>query len=197
MVRRVLRAALEELAEYGYRGMRIEDVAARAGVNKTSVYRRWPSKEELVRDALLSIVEAGIDPALPDTGSLRGDLLEMARRASNVARSPEGRGVLRVLLAEGADPVVSSIARSLQKAREALPRSIIEHAIERGELPADVDVAMVIEVLRATVRDRLFIQAERVDEAFLTRLLDLLLHGAIGAPKPARAGRRRRAHRNP
>jgi AcrR family transcriptional regulator len=179
VVRGVLRAALEELAQHGYRGMRIEDVAVRAGVNKTSVYRRWPSKDELIRDALLGVVEAGFYATPPDTGSLRGDLLEMARRGQQLLRTPEGRGVLRVLLADGADPVVSGLARSIQKAREALPRSIIEGAIARGELPEGVDGEMVIEVIRAVVRDRQFIQDLKADEAFLDRLLDLVLHGAL------------------
>src|SRR5262245_40170336 len=78
VVRGVLTAALEELGQTGYGALRIEDVAARAGVNKTTVYRRWPTKEDLVRAALLAMT---VDKfVVPNTGSLRGDLLEMARR---------------------------------------------------------------------------------------------------------------------
>src|SRR4051794_31864923 len=73
VVRGVLGAALEELGRRGYGALKIDDVAMRAGVNKTTVYRRWPTKEDLVRAALLSITADRF--VIPDTGSLRSDLL--------------------------------------------------------------------------------------------------------------------------
>src|SRR5262245_2839968 len=75
VVRGILGAALTELARTGYGALRIEDVAARAGVNKTTVYRRWSTKEDLVRAALLSITNDRFTP--PNTGSLRTDLLQI------------------------------------------------------------------------------------------------------------------------
>src|SRR6266487_2194893 len=72
VVDEILRATAEELSTSGYAGLRIEDVAARSGVNKTTIYRRWPRKSDLVSAALLHL---WADEAPPDTGSLREDLL--------------------------------------------------------------------------------------------------------------------------
>jgi AcrR family transcriptional regulator len=72
VVRRVLQAALEELSTHGYAALRMEDVATRAGVNKTTIYRRWPTKEELVRNLLVSLAEKS-RAELRDTGSLEGN----------------------------------------------------------------------------------------------------------------------------
>src|ERR1700761_7966036 len=85
VVRVILDAALEELARTGYGALRVEDVAARAGVNKTTVYRRWPTKEGLAPPAILSITSDTGGP--PSTGSLRGDLVEIARRFVALAGS--------------------------------------------------------------------------------------------------------------
>src|SRR5262245_66483 len=108
VVRGVLAAALEELGRTGYGALRIEDVAARAGVNKTTVYRRWPTKEDLVRAALLSITADQF--VVPNTGSLRTDLLAIARGMVAMARSCEGQGLMRMLIAEGPDSELMTIA---------------------------------------------------------------------------------------
>src|SRR5260221_10727285 len=78
VVNEVLAATLEVFAEHGYAGMSVEAVAARAGVNKTTIYRRWPAKVDLLGAALVSLRDE--DPEPPDTGSLRSDLLEVLRR---------------------------------------------------------------------------------------------------------------------
>src|SRR6185369_2792274 len=98
VVRDVLAATLAELAGAGYAGLRVEDVAARAKVNKTTVYRRWPTKEDLVRAALLSMT-AEVSEA-PNTGSLRGDLLAIARVMVELTASAEMQGIARIMFAE-------------------------------------------------------------------------------------------------
>jgi AcrR family transcriptional regulator len=183
VVRGVLGAALEELARAGYAALRIEDVAARAGVNKTTIYRRWPAKPDLVRAALLSITSERF--VAPDTGSLRGDLLAIARGMVTMACSAEGHGIIRMFITEGLDPELMAIARSIRKIHEAVPRSVIEAAKTRGELAPGVDAMLVFDVLSAALHHKLMMDREEIDEAFLARLVDLLLFGA-GPPRASR-----------
>ena len=97
----VLDATLGELGRVGYGRMRIDDVAARAGVNKTSIYRRWADKPGLVCAAMREVSGEAIDA---DSGSLRADLLESFRENMRGWATERGRGLLRMLIAEGADP---------------------------------------------------------------------------------------------
>ena len=94
VVRAVMRATFEELAEVGYGALSIDDVARRAGVNKTTVYRRWPTKEDLVTTALLALPEEYF--AMPNTGTIRGDLCEIACRTARIFQAVEGRASLLI-----------------------------------------------------------------------------------------------------
>jgi AcrR family transcriptional regulator len=175
---------MEELAHTGYTALRIDDVAARAGVNKTTVYRRWPTKEDLVRAALLSV--GGDDNmCAPDTGSLRTDLLAVARKIVAIGSSPRGRSMTRVIVAEGPDSELMKIARSLRDGHEAVPRAMIEAAQARGELAPGVDPWLLLSVFGSAIHERLFLSNEIVDDAYLNSLIDLLLVGAGAKECPA------------
>jgi AcrR family transcriptional regulator len=181
VVQGVLEATLKELAAAGYSALRIEDVASRAGVNKTTIYRRWPTKQELVHAALASVT---IDVAVrPDTGSLRGDMLAVGRHMVAVMRSPEGLGPLRMLLAEEQNAELMAIAQSLHESLHALPRPLIEAAEARGELAKGIDASLLFGTLAAAIHHRLFMDRADVDEDLLTRLVDLLLLGALAPDK--------------
>ena len=91
MVKSVLEAAIAEIARVGYAALRVDEVAARAGVNKTTVYRRWPTKPALVTAAIRSLFGVQTEP--PDTGALEGDLMPSCRRAAAKVRKAEGRAV--------------------------------------------------------------------------------------------------------
>jgi AcrR family transcriptional regulator len=176
----VLRATIEELARAGYGALAIEEVASRAGVNKTTVYRRWPTKAELVRAALRSMQEERT--CEPDTGSLRGDLKALANTIIEFAESSEGQSILRMLLAEGTEPELSEIAVSLRRERACNPKVLIERAVARGELPRGVDGLLLMETLFGAIIQRLFISHEPLVPAFVEQLIDLLLRGAMQAP---------------
>jgi AcrR family transcriptional regulator len=177
VVRGVLEATLAELSTVGYGALRVEDVATRAGVNKTTVYRRWPTKEDLVRAALQSIT---VDRAVtPNTGSLRGDLLDIGRLIVMRASSPEWQGIRRVLIAEGQNAELMVIAKELREAFEAIPRSVLEAAQARGEVEQGADSMLLFNVFKATVQHRILNERKEADEAYLNRLIDLLLHGAL------------------
>src|SRR5689334_8189893 len=177
VVRGSLAAALEELASAGYRALRIEDVATRAGVNKTTVYRRWPTKEDLVRAALLAITDEKIVP--PNTGSLRGDLIALGRAIIEFQASPVGQSLFHVFLSEGPDSELMVIARSLRAVQEAGLRAIIEAAVARGELAPSADPMLPCELLAAYLRHRLHADRAVVDEARLAHVVDVILLGVL------------------
>lgn len=185
VVRKVLAAALEELARVGYHGLRIDDVAARADVNKTTVYRRWPTRPELVRDALLSITADTF--AAPDTGSLRTDMLALARRNVALAAQPEHQGLFQMFAAAGADAELAGIVRSLREAFASVPREVLAAAEARGEIGPGVDSALLFDLFGSALNWWLFFERTPPDDARLERLVDLLLHGAL---TPRREGDR-------
>jgi AcrR family transcriptional regulator len=193
VVQRVLAATMEELALVGYRALRVEDVAARAGVNKTTVYRRWPEKASLVRDALGCV--AARKMSAPETGSLRGDLLAIGRNMAQLFSSPEGQSVVRMLVAEGSDAEVRDLRRALRRDREPIPRAVIAAAVARGELDAEVPEAnhrLLFQAFVGAIHHRLFFMNEPAGPAFLERLVDMLLHGALpGRERPPKKARSR------
>lgn len=181
VVRGVLEATLEELAQVGYGALRIEDVAARAGVNKTTIYRRWPTKQELVAAALGSVTQEGA--LQPDTGSLRGDLLEVGRHMARVMSSARGQALRAILLAEERNPEFADAARLFHAFMDTLPLPVIQAARARGELAPDFDAGMLVRALAAIVHHRLVMEGRDVDEDFLHRVLAMLLLGALPPDK--------------
>ncbi|MGW7531110.1 TetR/AcrR family transcriptional regulator [Amycolatopsis sp. NPDC054798] len=127
----ILRAALDELAEVGYRGLTIDRVAARAQTNKTVIYRRWPSRTALAVAAYLHVATAG---ELPDTGDLRDDVLALLRAAAERISSPQGE-ILHILAADmGAEPDLVGAVRD-QLAETSLARwlTVLGRAVARRQ----------------------------------------------------------------
>ena len=181
VITEVLRATAEELGRVGYAALRIEDVAVRSGVNKTTIYRRWPTKGELVGATLRRI--AG-DQAAPDTGTLRGDLLEHIRRLVAWATSPTGRGVMRMMQAESADLEVEAIARAIRKENYERRMAPIQRGILRGELPVGTNAELVVELIYSPIITRILVTHEPLTEAYAAAIVDVVLAGArAGAAK--------------
>ncbi|XXX73008.1 TetR/AcrR family transcriptional regulator [Sorangium sp. So ce134] len=176
VVRAVMQAAAAEIARAGYAALRVEDVAARAGVNKTTVYRRWPTKAELVKATLRSFSDGQQAP--PDTGALRLDLLDLVRRFVAAASTPEGQGIYRMLLAEMHVPEVEALARALREERLAPWREVLARGVARGELPPGTDLDLMVEMIRGTVTNRLFRLRAPVDDGALESIVDVVVLGA-------------------
>lgn len=181
MVRGVLEATLEELATVGYGALRIEDVAARAGVNKTTIYRRWPTKQELVGAALRCVTAERLTQ--PNTGSLRGDLLEVGHHMAAAMSSAGGQALRRILIAEERNPEFMAIARQFRETLDALPLPVIEAARTRGELAPGLDAALLFRFLAGVLQHRLFMEGRKIDDDFLRQVVDLLLFGALPSDK--------------
>jgi AcrR family transcriptional regulator len=176
VVRRVLEVALEQLATHGFERLSVPEVAALAGLNKTSVYRRWPTKADLVREALAASM--GHTAEALDSGDLRADLLALARTAVGFVESPSGLAVLRTLLAEGANPEVKGLAAAMLHQQGINgPALVFERAIARGELAQDTDATLVLTTLAGAIMHRILIEQSPVTEHFFTTLIDMVLFG--------------------
>jgi AcrR family transcriptional regulator len=136
----ILEATLAELAEVGYAQLRVERVAERASASKASLYRRWPSKVELVMDAVYHVLP---DPASPpDTGSLRGDLLAVLRAVAEQLAGPAGQALGGVLSDALRDPELATRVRSYARGTtQQGMREVVRRAATRGE----VDLARITE----------------------------------------------------
>ena len=185
VVNDVLEATVDALAHGGYANLSFDEVAARAGVSRTTVYRRWATKQELVRAALLRMCEecAG---AARDMGTIRADLLEHARvRLIDDRRERErSAGLMRALMAEFEDSELLALARLIRERVQQPVIATIERAIARGELPAGTDPQLVMEAIFGPLYNRVGVFGEVVQEADAARLVDLVLAGArAGAAK--------------
>ena len=143
----ILDATMEILLDQGYAGLTIESVAARAGVGRPTIYRRWPSKPALVVAALVQSPQVAIPDA--DTGSLRGDLVAIQRRQVALMNTPMARRVTAGLIADlAADRELGEryISLYLVPRREAVSK-VLQRAIDRGELDPGVDVNFIYELL--------------------------------------------------
>jgi AcrR family transcriptional regulator len=169
-------ATLAELAEGGYSALSLEKVARRAGVNKTTLYRRWGSREQLVLEAMLERAAEHI--SVPDTGGLRQDLLELASTAAANAATPEVAAMARAVAAEAPhDSELAAANRRFWDERLALDGAIVERAIERGEVAAGTDPRRVIEAVLGPIHLRLLLTGEPVDGAFLADIVDTVIDG--------------------
>jgi AcrR family transcriptional regulator len=195
--RAILRAAIEELARSDYGGLTFEHVAVRAGVNKTTVYRRWETKADLVRAALTSVAQA-FRPG-PTTGSLRGDLMRIGRVVREFIASFEGQCLMRVRLLEHPEPELAGMAKELHERSLGDIASLGRAAVECGELVAESDMVLLVEMLSGALHTRLLMKNEAADDVVIARFVDVLLHGVDGLRRRAqhvvaqrKAGRRRR-----
>lgn len=177
VVHAILTAAAKQLADRGLSGLSIEEIARDAGVNKTSVYRRWPTKVDLVLatfDAMRPTDAAQLAPS----GNLREDLLCLLQRKVALISAPGGRTFALSLLAlgteEGAAPFVARLVKEQHKSSEALFRD----ATKRGELPDGTVPRFLSELLLSPVVQRAVVAGERVDSRYLARLVDHVLRGA-------------------
>ncbi|APR82369.1 Transcriptional regulator, TetR family protein [Minicystis rosea] len=174
-MRDVIDATVRELARVGYAALRMEDVAAVAGVNKTTVYRRWATKSDLVTAALTA--RALPDFEMPDTGALRTDLLALLRPFVARVSKPEGRALARMMLMEMDHPDVAALSRGFREKRLTLWVDIVHRAVKRGELPAGSEPRLLVDILMGTVMTRVRCN-EKVDDDYLHAVIELVVLGA-------------------
>lgn len=178
----ILEAALDVLAETGFERMTIDEVAARARAGKATLYRRWPSKAELVIDAIACLKKSAYDlDALPDTGTLRGDLVAMIKEPSIADAQRKMQVMAGIVSMLSTSPELADVAEeALVAPRRAANRVLIERAIARGEVTDAIDVDLISSVSSAMVAQRLLVERKPVTRAFLLSIIDRIVLPALG-----------------
>ncbi len=174
----VLKVTLQAVAEHGADRVSISEIARQAEVHETSIYRRWPTKEHLVLDALLDYSEAKLP--IPDTGTLRGDLVTFATEVAAYLDSPLGRTLVRSMAVAGDDDTLVAGRARFWKSRFDLANTMIARAKERGEVPTDLDAALALELVVAPLHFRALLTRQPIDAQRIAQLVDALLTGLAG-----------------
>jgi AcrR family transcriptional regulator len=191
--RAILETTLELIAEHGVHAFRTEDVAARAGVGKGAIYRRYRSKDALVTAAVAELVREEI--ALPDTGSTRADLLVLMWEAVELyGSSLPARLMPKVIGAMAEHPELARAVRDgfLAGRRVALSE-VLRRGVERGDLRPDLDLELALDVLGGPLFYRLLVTGGALDEQLAEGVADLILRGfAPDEPRDAKSTTKRR-----
>jgi AcrR family transcriptional regulator len=175
--RAILEAAVALLAQRGLAAMSIEEVAARAGVGKTTIYRRWPSKGLLALDAFVASFRE--EQPLPDTGTLGGDLRAALRAwVRAVTNTPMGP-MLAGLIAEAQhDPELRGAWRDrVLEPLRTQHRIMLDRAMARGEIPSSVDREVVLDMFFGAAEHRLLLGHLPMTEAFIDEVVDVIMRG--------------------
>ncbi len=183
---RVLSAAWGLLHAGGYAALNMDDVAARAGVAKTTLYRRWPTKDHL---AVAVAAEMLAEVPIPDTGDLRHDLTEftaglagslnLLRMAGHYGGGASAGLVAELVAAFARHPDIGELVRAGFAQRHALARARLERAREREGLREDLDPGVLIDQLAGPLYYRILITGAPADRDYAERLVDAVLDGAI------------------
>jgi AcrR family transcriptional regulator len=188
------KAALELLAEIGYDRLTIDAVAARARAGKTTIYRRWSNKAELVVDALQARKgsHGQRDRELPDTGSLRGDLEAIAHRAASRDSQFDTQVMIGLITALPRDPELRQVFRErLIVPRMAAMKQVFERAVARGEISEVRNLDLLVSLLPALVLHQLLVVGEAPDADFAKLVIDDVILPLATAPAGAATPRRK------
>jgi AcrR family transcriptional regulator len=179
----VLAATLELVASEGLAGLTVDAVAAKAGVGKATIYRRWSSKEALVLDAWMTCLPE--DPA-PDTGSLRGDIeAALAELRVTVGTGHLGRVLPQMVAAARTDPELGEPYRRYVARRRRRLATVLRRARDRGELGPDADLEAIQDLIVGPLIYRALVSAIPLDESFVRTVIDVVLAGV--SPQMARS----------
>ncbi|MDJ0349710.1 TetR/AcrR family transcriptional regulator [Cryobacterium sp. PH29-G1] len=178
----ILAAALDVLAETGYEGMTMEMVATRAKAGKATLYRRWPSKGELVIDAIACMKHGDVDrDGLPDTGTLRGDLVAMIKPHTIEDSTRKMRIMAGLTSMISRSPELAEAARvAIVEPRASANRILLQRAIDRGEISADCDIENLAVVSQSMAIFRVLVLQEPVNRDFFIGLIDGVVLPAVG-----------------
>jgi len=173
-------AALELLAEIGYDRLTIDAIAARAHASKTTIYRRWPGKAELVVDAMNELKGS---PVAPDTGTLQGDLLAIARNSKSKDSQFDARLMIGLITALAHDAELRQVFRDrLIDPRTAALKEAFERAVARGEVAEDRNLDLLVTLFPALTIHHLLIFGEVPESDFSERVINDLILPLATAP---------------
>jgi AcrR family transcriptional regulator len=174
----VLRATTELLFTEGLANTRMADIAARAGVHETSIYRRWGTRANLIAEALSSQMDA--DLSLPDTGSTREDLIVFFTALAGFLDTPMARTIAGLGLAGSSDDNAVLVAAqdqfwSIRMTRAAI---LVRRGVDRHDIRPDLDPELLLEALGGPLNLHIAMRSRPADRDYVSRLVDLMLDGA-------------------
>ena len=172
----ILMATRALLAEKGWADLTIAEVAARAGVAKTTLYRRWPGKADLVVDAMAALFS---ELEITDHGSVLADALGVVRQYATLLQLPETQAALLALAAESERDASlrEKVKRQVMDPQRRLVHEGWCRAQTRGEVTGETDVDLIFDMICGTLVQRILIRGEPVDDDYLIRLVSVLLGG--------------------
>ncbi|MFJ3880997.1 TetR/AcrR family transcriptional regulator [Streptomyces sp. NPDC090077] len=185
----IFTATLDMLGSLGFDSLTIEGVAQRSGVNKTTIYRWWSSKSELLRDALLHSHIFRFDPA--DTGSLRGDLTALAEQVQHLLDDEHRRTIVEAALVGAVrHQAMRDLVVSFLDDRFGRHQPVFERAVARGDLPPDADPAPLVDAMAGALWMRILVRRGAVADTYTGDLVGILMDGVTAAarrsPAPVR-----------
>ena len=176
----ILRSTLKLLKEAGFPQLSIEAIAADAEVSKATVYRWWPTKATLVADAFAASAEEELQ--FPNTGSVRKDVSLQMRQVVGVFRSQRGKIVAALLGGGQSDPeLIAAFRDRFLWPRRRQAYQTLQRGIDRGELPAGIDMDLTLDSLYGPIYMRFLIRHDELDERFVDDLCELVLSGVQAA----------------
>lgn len=173
----ILDAAFAELTSAGYAALSVEAVAARAGVNKTTIYRRWATLDDLLVDALTTWSAEALP--VPDTGDVETDLEALGQELADVLNDGVGRQVVAMILTAGLRSAeLSEATRRYFDHQTLRAMPTLKRSIERGQLPADCDAAALLATFRAPLFYRMVTTGDPIDDELITSATSIALTAA-------------------
>jgi AcrR family transcriptional regulator len=177
----ILRSTLKLLQQTGFPDLSIESIAADADVGKATVYRWWPHKAALVADAFSS--SAVDELRFPDTGSVRSDVSTQMKHLVRVFRGRRGRIVAALIGGGQSDPeLIEAFRDRFMMPRRQEAYGILRRGIARGELPAALDLDLMLDTLYGALYMRFLIRQTGMTDAFVDQVVNLVMDGASARP---------------
>jgi AcrR family transcriptional regulator len=177
-------AVLAAVVEVGVDKVGIPDISRRAGVRDTTIYRRWGTRENLILDVMLTGSERIL--RVPDTGALKDDLTAFATALDGYLASALGEGLIRVLASITDSPSTAEARTTFWSQRLRSVQVIIHRAVERSEVPADVDAGLAIELLISPIHFRHLLTRQPCDREFIDSLVNAVMGCCQRAPADAK-----------
>jgi AcrR family transcriptional regulator len=165
----VLGVTAELMIERGFAGASIDEITRRSGVAKTTIYRHWPTRTDLLRDACSTL---STPQDIPDTGGFESDVTALMTSLAQLLRSAKWTSVLPSIIdAAERDPDIADMYSKLQRGYSMPFETVIQRAVRKGELPKDTDVAMLIAVLTGSLFYRRWFSREPLTDAFAKQIV--------------------------
>jgi AcrR family transcriptional regulator len=183
----ILDATIELLGRVGYGRLRVDEVAERAGVAKSTLYRRWPSKSILVAAAVRELYLNRVE--VPDTGTVRDDLLELLSNSYQLLVVGPGRVFEGLIRESGQRPELVEVVTATMHDRRRFYVQVLNRAIARGEIPPETDTGLTIDLLLGPLWVRLLVSGEPIDAEAVDRIIDVVLCGIAPRRRTTRSSR--------